>query len=449
MGPRYWFHGEVPGRWWRRDSRPESGEAPVPGIGRAAGEPCEPATDPGAPRGHGAEPANGHPAGQRNGHPAGTATAWDLPQAGQGDGDAQVPAWLQRAAGWAWRLLLLGVVIYLGFRVAGTLRVVVLPCVAALLLTALLQPLLHRLRRAGLPSLAATWCTLLIAVAVLAGAGTLATTQTTADYPTLAREIGQTVRSLQHWLAGPPLHLRQGGLEQLSGKLLAYLQSHQAVVFGTVLNGSKIFLELLAGLVLALFVTFFLLKDGGRIWAWLTGFLAPEARRRAQGAGEAAWTALVYYVRGTVAVAAIHAVVIGLTLWVMGVPLLVPLVILVFLAAFVPLVGILVAGALAVLVTLGTRGWLAAVVLIAVFVLENQLESHLLQPLVVGHMLRLHPLAIILALAVGGVLYGIPGAVVAVPAAAALTRAAPYLAGRRATGPPGAADLAGEPALRR
>ncbi len=207
---------------------------------------------------------------------------------------------------------------------------------------------------------------------------------------------------------------------------------------GTVLSGGKIFLELIAGLFLTLFVTFFLLKDGERIWAWLTSFLGADARARTRGAGAAAWEVLTYYVRGTIAVAAIHAVVIGTTLWVMGVPLLAPLVVLVFLAAFVPLVGILVAGTIAVAVTLGTRGWVAALVLVVVFILENQLESHLLQPIVVGRMVRLHPLAIILALAVGGVVAGIAGAVVAVPTAAALVRAAPYLLGRKpATAPPG------------
>jgi predicted PurR-regulated permease PerM len=184
-----------------------------------------------------------------------------------------------------------------------------------------------------------------------------------------------------------------------------------------------------------LFVTFFFLKDGERIWGWLISFLSPAGRQRARGAGAAAWQALTYYVRGTVAVAAIHAIVIGFALWVMGVPLLVPLIILVFLAAFVPLIGILVAGTLAVAVTLGTRGWIAALVLVAIFIIENQLEGHLLQPLVVGRMVRLHPLAVILVLAVGGVIAGIPGAVVAVPTAAALVKAAPYLWPRRVAGP--------------
>jgi predicted PurR-regulated permease PerM len=349
-----------------------------------------------------------------------SATGWARPPS---SGPSQVPGWLQLTAGWAWRLLVLGVVIYLAFRLASVLRVVVLPFIAALLLTALLQPLNHRLRRAGLPALAATWCTVLVAVAVLAGAGALAATQTSADYQTLARELGNTVHDLQRWLAGPPFRFRQSSLEQLSNRVLAFLKQHQSAVAGTVLSGGR-------------FVTFFLLKDGDRIWAWLTGLMSAEAGQRARGAGAAAWLAITYYVRGTIAVAAIHAVVIGTALWVLGVPLLAPLVILVFLAAFVPLVGILVAGALVVAVTLGTRGWVAALVLVAIFILENQLESHLLQPLVVGRMVRLHPLAIILVLAVGASIAGIAGAIVAVPITAALVRAWPYLRGW-VPGPPG------------
>ncbi len=379
----------------------------------------------------------------RNG-PAAMA-GWDNPA---GDaGRAQVPGWLQVVAGWSWRLLVVGVVVYLAFRVASMLRLVVLPFIAALLFTALMLPLTRRLRRTGMPALAATWCTVLIAVAVLAGVTALAATQTSASYPTLVHELGNTIHDLQRWLAGPPFRFRQSSLEQLSNRLLTFLKQHQSAVAGTVLSGGRIFLEILAGLILMLFVTFFLLKDGDRIWAWLVGFLSPEARRRAQGAGAAAWEALTYYARGTIAVAAIHAVVIGFALWVMGVPLLVPLVILVFLAAFIPLVGILVAGALAVAVTLGTRGWVAAVVLVVIFILENQLESHLLQPLVVGRMVRFHPLAIILVLAVGAAVAGIVGAAVAVPTAAALVRAAPYLRGREQL--PSHADQPGQVPSRR
>jgi len=414
-----------------RDAPAVTAGDPEAGIGPGNGD-ASPRTGHAAANAAEARPRSGD-GGPR---PAGPHTGPARPRA-----EARVPGWLERAAGWAWRLLILGVLIYLTFRVVGVLRLVVLPCVAALLLTALLQPLTQRLRQAGLPALAATWCTFLAALAVLAGVVVLAATRTSADYQRLVTDVGSTSDDLQRWLAGPPFHLHRAGLEQLSNRLLTFLKQHQSAVAGTVVSGGRIFLEVVAGLVLMLFVTFFLLKDGERIWAWLTSFFGDEARSRTRGAGAAAWQALTWYVRGTVAVAAIHAVVIGTTLWIMGVPLLVPLVVLVFLAAFVPLVGILVAGTLAVAVTLATRGWVAALVLVAIFILENQLEGHLLQPLVVGRLVRFHPLAIILVLAVGGVAGGIAGAVVAVPLAVALFRAIPYLLGR-ADG----ADLPGAPA---
>jgi predicted PurR-regulated permease PerM len=201
-----------------------------------------------------------------------------------------------------------------------------------------------------------------------------------------------------------------------------------------VVTGGKIAAEFFGGLVLMLFVMFFLIKDGDRIWAWLVGALRPETAERVNRAGRAAWQVVVYYMRGTVAVAAIHAVVIGLTLTILGVPLAFPLAVLVFLAAFVPLVGLLVAGALAILVTLAAKGWVAALILLVVLIVEDQLEAHLLQPQVVGRVIRLHPLAVILSLAVGSVLAGIAGAVVAVPIVAVITRAVPELR-RRGPGP--------------
>jgi predicted PurR-regulated permease PerM len=144
-------------------------------------------------------------------------------------------------------------------------------------------------------------------------------------------------------------------------------------------------------------------------------------------AGHAAWNAVVHYLRGTVVVAAIHAVVMGITLSIMNAPLVAPLALLMFVAAFVPLVGALVAGALAILVVLAAKGWIMAVVVLGILIVMNQLESHLLQPQVVGKMVHLHPLAVILVLAVGGVVAGIFGAVIAVPLTAAVTRAVPEL----------------------
>jgi predicted PurR-regulated permease PerM len=304
---------------------------------------------------------------------------------------------------------------------------VVLPCVAALLLTALLQPLADRLRRAGLPRLAATWVTLLIAAAVLGGLVMLVANRASADYPALLAEARHTTTQVESWLSGPPFHVKNSNVQKFLNNIPSYLSKHKSLVEGTVVTGGKIASEFFGGLVLTLFVTFFLIKDGERIWNWLLGAMRTGTARRVDRAGHAAWLAVVYYMRGTIAVAAIHAVVIGLVLWIMGVPLALPLAVLVFLAAFVPLVGLLVAGALAIVVTLATKGWVDAVILLGILIVEDQLEAHLLQPQVVGRVIRLHPLAVILSLAVGGVLAGIAGAVVAVPIVAVITRAVPEL----------------------
>jgi len=353
--------------------------------------------------------------------------------AAAGPPEVQFPRWLQAAAGWAWRLLIVALLIYVTFRVAVDLRLVVLPFIAALLLTALLQPLTSRLKRAGLAPLLATWCTFLLAVIVIAGAVFLFADRVSADYTTLAAEVTRTAREVQRSLAGPPFHLNARRLQTYTDDLVNYLSQHKGQIAGTVLAGGKYALELLTGLILMLFIAFFLLKDGAKIWLWLIKGLRPEPRRRVSLAGETAWRTLVAYVRGTTLVAAIHALFIGLALWLLGVPLLVPFIVLVFIASFLPLVGILVVGALAILVALATKGWVAAVILLAVLLVENQIEGHLLQPLVVGRLVKLHPLSIILVLAVGGIIAGIPGAIVAVPLTAVITYAWPVLrAGHRA-----------------
>ena len=445
-------------------AEPESSPAAVrPGPGPGAAPPGSPPAD-GPPAA--VPPAAGSPAGWMRavtgriraradsaGRPAGDPAAADpaaaVPPWARSPHpvsvDDTVPRVLRQAAAWSWRLILVAALVYGTFRIAVTLRLVVLPLIAAILLTALLQPLVARLRRIGLPNLAATWCTLLLALVIIGGALTLAGNRASADYPTLVAEIRRTANEVQRSLAGPPFHLNGRRLQNLTNQAVHFISQHKSVIAGTVVTGGKIFLEILTGLVLTLFTSFFLLKDGARIWHWLISGLGPEPRRRMSQAGDAAWHALTGYVRGTTAVAAIHAIFIGLALWLLGVPLLVPLVILVFLAAYIPLIGILVVGALAILVTLGTKGLLAAVILLAVFVLENQIESHLLQPFVIGRAVRLHPLAIILVLAVGGVIAGIPGAIVAVPAAAVLTYAIPFL---RGTGPAADTDPgdAGPPA---
>jgi predicted PurR-regulated permease PerM len=335
-----------------------------------------------------------------------------------------VPRWLRVSAAWAWRLLLLAALLWVAGRIASLLYVVIVPFAAAILLSALLQPLTGRLRRAGLGPLRATWCTLLLAFALIGGAVWLVTTRVEAEYPTLVTQVEQTSTQLQSWLASSPLHVRTGNLTKISDNLVNFLSQHRSTVEGAALTGGRIVVELLAGTVLCFFISFFLIKDGARIWSWLIGGLADARRRRADLAGHAAWQAVVYYVRGTVAVAAIHAIVMGVTLAIVGSPLVAPLALFMFVAAFVPLAGVLIAGTAAILIVLAAKGLIAAVIVLAVMIVMNQLEGHLLQPQVVGKMVRLHPLAVILVLAIAGVTAGIAGAVVAVPITAALTSAA-------------------------
>lgn len=334
-----------------------------------------------------------------------------------------VPRWLRVGAAWSWRLLALAALLYVAGKVASLLYLVIVPCAAAILLTALLQPLASRLRRLGLSPISATWCSLLLALVVIGGALWLVASRVAAGYPALVTQVEHTTAQIQSWLAGKPFHFKTGNLEKLSGDLVKYLSQHKSVLEGTVLTGGKIVVEVLAGSVLCVFVAFFLIKDGARIWSWLTSALTPERRRRTDLAGHAAWLAVVHYVRGTVAIAAIHATVMGVTLTIMGAPLVAPLALLMFIAAFVPLVGVLIAGAAALLIVIAAKGLIAAVIVLGILIVMNQLEGHLLQPQVVGKLVRLHPLAVILVLAVAGVVAGIAGAVVAVPVTAALTSA--------------------------
>jgi predicted PurR-regulated permease PerM len=396
--------------------------------------PDSPGADSPAPDSPGASPADGGdppgaaPADGAVPPPRAPAPAGQASPPGPGAGSAAaapdaVPRWLRVSAGWAWRLLILAGLLYVAGKVAALLYLVIVPFAAAILLTALLQPLAARLRRAGLGPLSATWCTLLLAFALIGGAVWLVTARVEAEYPTLVTQVGHTSTQIQNWLASSPLHIRTGNLEKISDNFVNYLRQHRSTVEGAALTGGRIVVELLAGLVLCFFISFFLIKDGERIWSWLVSGLSGDRGRRANVAGHAAWQAVVYYVRGTVVVAAIHAVVMGITLTIIGSPLVAPLALFMFVAAFVPLAGVLIAGTVAIIIVLAAKGLVAALIVLAVMIVMNQLEGHLLQPQVVGKMVRLHPLAVILVLAVAGVVGGIAGAVVAVPITAALTSA--------------------------
>jgi predicted PurR-regulated permease PerM len=343
------------------------------------------------------------------------------------DRDAGVPKALTTVAAFCWRLIVIGIVVYAVVRVVDMLRLVVLPCAIAILLCALLYPVTDRLRR-RMPSLAATWLTMLLALGVLGGVGTFVGIQANDQFPHLVTQIQRTATDVQHWLVTGPLHIKNSQLQSGVDQLLDQIQHQRGKLVSTAFTGATVAGEVLASIVFLFFVTFFLLKDGPGIWRWLISGMGPH-RGRVDRAGRAAWETLSQYVHGTVIVALIHAIVIAVTLIIMRVPLVAPLAVIVFFGSFIPIVGILVAGTLAVLVVLSFKGLVAALIFLGILILEQQLEGHVLQPLVVGRWVRFHPLAIIIAISVGAVVAGIPGAAVAVPTAAVIYRAWPALRG--------------------
>ncbi|WP_440064333.1 AI-2E family transporter [Streptosporangium sp. OZ121] len=339
-----------------------------------------------------------------------------------------VPRTLLRIAMWSLCLIIIGWAVFYFAQFIATLRIVVLPVAIALLLTALLFPLTRRFGAMGMRPIYATWLTMIIALTVLGGTGWIIGVRANDEFPGLVDQVRQTAKTVENWLYTGPLHLQPTQITSWVDEIGKQITTQRNQITQTVLTGATVALEVLASIVLLLFVTFFLLKDGDRIWSWfLKGF--GDVAPRVDMAGRAAWVTLSHYVQGTVAVAAVHGVIMGIVLAGMGVPLWAPLAVMIFLASFIPIVGIFFAGAVATLVTLGAKGPIYALIFLGILLVEQQLENHVLQPLIVGRVLHFHPLAIILVLAVGGILAGIAGAAVAVPVAAVIYRALPELMG--------------------
>jgi putative heme transporter len=368
-------------------------------------------------------------------------------RASSGTVDAtEVPPGLRLAAGWSWRLLVLigtaAVVLWL----VGLLRMVLIPLAIALLLSALLSPAVRRLRQqARFPRSLAAATVLVGGLIVVAGTLTLVVTQFVSGFPALVAKSADGIRQIQTWLQTGPLHLSNRQLTDTADAAQRWLNAHRDVLAGGALSTAGTAVEMLASGFLVLFATFFFLRDGGRIWRFLVGLLPRGARAPMAGAGEQSWLTLAAYVRATVLVAFIDAVGIGLALVIFRVPFALPLAALVFLSAFVPVVGATVSGAVAVLVALVTRSALIALVILIAVVLVQQLEGHVLQPLIMGRAVALHPLAVIVSIAAGIVLAGIVGALVAVPIIAVLNTGVRHLIQRRVEPAPDSVVVSAEP----
>jgi len=335
------------------------------------------------------------------------------------------------------------VLIYGLGKLAAKLELALIPFLIAILLTALLHPIKSRLRRAGLGRGWSALITMVFALVVLGGIGTFVANRAAAGYPQLVDEVSSLVTKTQHWLIRGPLHLQRSQVTDFGDKIVSFLKDRQGTLATSAISATKTAAEILASAVLTLFLTIFMVYDGDRIWAWIVAFFPTRVRARMHEAGEEVWKTISGYITGTFAVATFHGLVMGITLWIVGVPLVAPLAVLVFLGSFIPIIGVVVFGGLAVLVTLVAKGAGAAIVVLVVLVIEHQIESHVLQPLVVGRYVRLHPMAIALTLAAGALIAGIPGAIFGVPIVASINAAwkilrRPMLEVEEAPPPPGA-----------
>ena len=341
---------------------------------------------------------------------------------------AQAVPWGVRVAAEAgWRLLVLAGTVWVLMRVISAVQLVVLAFVVALLITALLQPTVARLKGYGVPRGLATALTAIFGFVVLGLLGWFVTWQVMENIDDLSDQIQNGIDDLRDWLLKSPFHVTEKQINQISKNLADAVGANTDQITSAGLEGVQVVVEALTGILLTFFSTLFLLYDGRRIWEWTLKLVPAAARPGVAGAGPRAWRTLTAYVRGTVIVALIDAIFIGLGIYFLDVPMAVPLAVFIFLFAFIPLVGAVVSGALAVVVALVTQGVFTAVMTLAVVLAVQQIEGHILQPFILGRAVRVHPLAVVLSVAAGGMVAGIGGAVVAVPLVAVTNTVVGYL----------------------
>jgi predicted PurR-regulated permease PerM len=385
--------------------------------------------EPGAPDLDTPGGVSGPPEGGRPTRPSGVRRTTAARRAVEDD----VPFGLRTAAAWSWRLIVVIAGFYVLLYAAAYIAVVVIPVIVALLLAALLQPGAAALVERGWPRSLAAATMLVVGLGVVSGIITLVVQQIAAGFGDLAEQVSEGIGQVQSFVVRT-FPITSGQLEDAVAELQETLVDNRDTLASGALTTAATVGEVFTGFVLALFTLFFFLKDGRSIWLWLVGLFPRDSRAYLDEAARRSWRTLISYVRATAAVAMVDAVGIGIGLAVLGVPFVIPLAALVFLGAFIPIIGSFLAGTVAVLVALVSEGPVDALIALAVVVGVMQLEGHVLQPLLLGRAVRVHPLAIVLAIAAGLLIGGIFGALIAVPTVACVNVAGTYLS-RRHEGP--------------
>lgn len=344
--------------------------------------------------------------------------------------DEAVSPLVRKAAAWSWRLLVILAAVVALLWVVARLELIVVAFAIATILTALLLPAVDFLHRRGAPRGGAVALVLLTGIGVVGGVLAFVVSQFVEGAPELVAQVTRSIDGARNWLINGPLHLSKEQIDNAGNSAIKALNENQERLTTGALSTAGTITEIVTGAFLVLFTLIFLLLSGRNIFAFVTKVFPDHVRERVRDAGRAGFHSLIGYIRATFLVALVDAVGIGAGLAIMGVPLALPLASLVFLGAFIPLVGAVVAGFLAVVVALLSKGFIFALITLGLIIAVQQLEGHVLQPLVMGRATSIHPLAVVLAITAGGVMAGIIGALLAVPVMAFLNSAVRVLMAR-------------------
>jgi predicted PurR-regulated permease PerM len=345
-----------------------------------------------------------------------------------------IPFGVRLAAAWSWRLIVIVFALYLFLRLVAKVEELLVPLLVATLLVALVRPMyeqLHdvRIRGRQVPRGLAALITILITLLVVVSLITLIAQQVATGFPSLRDQASAGLDELQRWLAEGPFHISDAQISGWVDRAQDSLKANSDTVISGAVQVTSTAGHVIAGFFITMFATFFFLSGGRGIWAWLVGLFPRAARRPVDGAGDLAWSTLTAFVRATVLVALVDGTGVAVSAAILQVPLALPLGLLVFLGAFVPIVGAVVTGIVAVLVALVAQGPVVALVMLGAVIAVQQIEAHVLQPFLMGRAVAVHPLAVILAIGTGVIVAGIVGALFAVPFVAVVNVVTRYFAG--------------------
>jgi len=341
--------------------------------------------------------------------------------------DENLPSGFRLAAAWSWRLLALAGALAVFIFLVIQLRLIVIPLLVAVLVSSLLVPLVGFLVRHRWPKALAVAAALIGTFSIIGGLITLAVTQIAEGTVGLNDRLAASYESLKAVLLASPLQLTEPELNAFLARAWEAIQADSQVFVSGALSVGASLGHLATGFLLALFSLLFILIDGKSIWAWIVRLFPRRARAAIDGAGVAGWTTLGNFAKVQILVASIDAIGVGVGAALLGVPLAVPIGVLVFLGSFIPIVGAVATGAVAVVIALIFNDWVVALLMLGVVLLVQQIEGHVLQPLIMGTAVRVHPLGVVLVVAAGVLLAGIPGAFFAVPIAAVLNVMISYI----------------------